>query len=313
MSVLILLKTIIIYSLPAITLIGLITNSMSLIIFSRKRFRGTIFSTYFRIYLVIEITKLIFPINKMFELNLGMYFHLISDFCCKLRRFFSNCNFAITSSFLVVISIDRYLSIAYPTKFLFRKKGLFQLIISFFIIGVNCCIYIPFSLYFLKEIRKNVTNQTVVISYECASVISLIKFINLFQEFAIPFILMFLFSSLTIKTVFNSRRSSSNNSSVVKSRDIKFAVSSISINILFLLFNSPYFILFLLNDNLKLLVNIEDLSKFLYAISYFLYYFSSCLSLFTNYFTNYMFRKELDNFFTCRKKRNLSISRYQTK
>jgi hypothetical protein len=44
-----------------------------------------------------------------------------------------------------------------------------------------------------------------------------------------------LFTLLSIRTVFNSRKASSNNSSITKSKDMKFAISSITINILFLL------------------------------------------------------------------------------
>ena len=155
MSILILLKTIIVFLFPLITLMGLITNTISFVIFSRKRFQNTIFSTYFRIYLVFEIMNLILPINKMFELNFGMYFYFISDFCCKLRRFFANCNYAITPLFLIIISIDRYLSIAYPAKFPYRKKSLFQILISSVIITVNFGFYTPVWFYYLKETRKN--------------------------------------------------------------------------------------------------------------------------------------------------------------
>ena len=293
MSVLILLKTIIIYSLPAITLIGLITNSMSLIIFSRKRFRGTIFSTYFRIHLSIETINLIFPINKMFELNLGMYFTLISTFCCKIRKFFANYNYAVAPSILVIISIDRFLSIAYPSKFLMRKKSLFQIFICFLVIGVNFCLYTPFWLFDLNEINQtNQENQT-LITYKCISPGQWIDFINILQEFFIPFTLTLLFTLLTIRTVFKSRAASSNNSSITKSKDIKFALSSITINILFLLFCSPYFILVLINDYSSLFKNRTDLFKMLEALSYFFFYFNSTIGLFANYFSNSIFKKEL--------------------
>jgi hypothetical protein len=144
MSTLILLRIVIVYTFPVISFIGFITNIISFVIFSRKRFENTIFSTYFRFYLVFEIINPIFPINKMFELNFEIYFGLISDFCCKLRRFFSNYNTSNTPWFLVIISLDRFLSIAYPTRFLLRKKPIFQILISFFIIGINFGLYTPF-------------------------------------------------------------------------------------------------------------------------------------------------------------------------
>ena len=288
---------IIVYSFSVISLIGLITNSISLIIFSRKRFQITIFSTYFRFYILFETINLIFPINKMFELNFQMYFILISDICCKLRRFFANCNYAITPWFLVIISLDRFLSIAYPTKFLHRKKPIFQILISSFIIGFNFVLYTPFWFFYLKETIKNGTNQTIIVSYECISPFSWLKFINIVQQFIIPFSLMFLFTLLTIRTVFNSRESSSNNSVIAKSKDIKFAISSITINILFILSNSPYFIIILINDYSGVFSNKAYIFDFLYSLTYFFFYFNSIITFFANYFSNSMFKKEFNAFF----------------
>ena len=296
-STLVIVKIIIVYSFPAISLIGLITNLLSLIIFSRKKFKKTIFSTYFRFYLVIEIINQIFPINKMLEFNQGIYFTSISTFCCKIRKFFANYNYAITPSFLVIISIDRFLSIAYPSKFSFRKKSLFQILISWLVIGFNFGLYTPFWSFYLKETVKNQTNQTSVIySYECYSPFAWLKFINIFQQSAIPLFLMFLFTLLTIRTVFNSRTTSSNNSSIVKTKDIKFAITTITFNILFLFFNLPYFILLLINDYSNFFTNRTDLFKMLEALFYFFFYFNSTVIFFVNYILNSLFRKEFESF-----------------
>ena len=309
MSMLIMFKTIIVYSLPAITLIGLITNSISFVIFSRKRFQNTIFSTYMRIYLVFEAMNLTLPINKMFELNFGIYFGLMSNFLCKFRKFFGNYNYAITPSILVIISFDRYLSIAYPAKFTFRKKPLFQILISCFIIGFNLCLYIPFWFFYLKEKTLNETyNQTLlVITYECVPPTFWVRFINVFQQFLIPFSLMFLFTLLSIRTIFSSRKAASNNSSITKSRDMKFAVSSITINILFLIFSSPLFTLFLINDYSNLFENQSDLYKLIQALFYFLSYFNSTSNFFASYYSNSLFKKEFETLI-CRKNKYTSTS-----
>ena len=310
MSLLITLKTIIVYTFPVISLVGFITNIISFVIFSRKRFQNTIFSTYFRIYLVFEIMNLILPINKMFELNFGMYFYFISDFCCKLRRFFANCNYAMTPSFLVLISIDRYLSIAYPAKFPYRKKSLFQILISSVIITVNFGFYTPFWFYYLKETRKNETNQTSpVISYECITLLQWLEYFNIFQQYVLPFSLMFLFTISTIRTVYKSRGSSSNNSTITKSKDMKFAISSITFNILFLLFSSPYFILFVLKDYFDLFDDESHLYDLFYSISYFLFFFNSTISFYSNYISNSMFKKELKSLIGDKIKETVSNSK----
>jgi hypothetical protein len=302
MSVLILLRTIIVYSFPVITLIGLITNFISFVIFSRKRFNNTIFSTYFRFSLIFETFNLILPINKMFESNFGMYFSLISNFCCTFRKFYAYSNYSIAAWLLAVISLDRYLSISYPAKFLYRKKFIFQKLTCCFIIGYNYCFYIPYWFFTIKEIKTNRTNQT-LITYKCLPPGLWTELLNLVQECLIPFSLMFLFTVLTIRTVFKSRKalSSNNSTSTVKLRDIKFAISSIAISILFLSLSTPYFILLLIGDYSNIFAGQANLFELLYSLSYFLFFLNLSLMFFINYFSNSMFKKEFENLFVCRK------------
>ena len=95
MSDLLIANTVIVYSFPMITLIGLIANSISFVVFSRKRFENTIFSTYFRFLLLFQTLNLIVPVDKMLEWNLDLSFSRISNFTCKLRVAFVYFNFAI--------------------------------------------------------------------------------------------------------------------------------------------------------------------------------------------------------------------------
>ena len=292
-----LVKTIIVYSFPLIALIGLITNSISFVIFSRKRFQNTMFSTYFRFYLAYETVNLILPINKMFELNLGLYFSTISNFFCKLRQFFGYSGYAVSIWFLMIISLDRFLSISFPNKFLFRKKNQFQILTSCFIIGFNYCLYIPIWFYYLDETKKNQTNQTITI-YTCRSPGFWAELMNLFQGCLIPLSLVFLFTLLTIRSVFNSRKQSSiiNSSTTVKSRDIKFAISSITINIIYLTISFPFYLLLLIKDYSIVFADLDNLYKMLNSISFFFLYIGLTLTFFINYFVNSMFRKEFETF-----------------
>ena len=118
---------------------------------------------------------------------------------------------------------------------------------------------------------------------------------------------MFLFTLLSIRTIFNSRKAASNNSSITKSRDMKFAVSSITINILFLLFSSPLFTLFLINDYSNLFENQSDLYKLIQALFYFLSYFNSTSNFFASYYSNSLFKKEFETLI-CRKNKYTSTS-----
>jgi hypothetical protein len=278
------LKNIVIYSFPAITFIGLITNSLSFIIFSCKRFQKTIFSTYFRLYLVFVSISLILSINKMLESNFNIYLSKISDIACKLRVFFSYVNYPIAAWLLVVISLDRYLTIAFPVKFSFHKRFQFQMLICCFIVGFNFCIFIPYLFNYLQKIESNGTIQI-----KCTTLNIWVELIDYLESTLIPFCLMIIFTSLTIKTVFDARNSTS-----IKPKDMKFAVSSIIFNIIFLFFNSPVLLLSLMKNYTHLFVNLSDLYEFLNSLSLFFLYLNTTLTFFVNYFINSIFKKEFE-------------------
>ena len=313
---LILIKTIIVFSYPIIVLIGLITNSISFMIFSRKRFQNTIFSTYYRCLIICQTMNLILPINKMFESNLNLFLSRISNFVCKLRFFYPNVNLGSSAWLLVAISFDRYLSISYPTKFMFRKQNSFQLLLSLFIICSNLGFFTTKWFYYLKETRVNVTNKAnnqtyIADSFKCSSPGIWVQALDLVHLNLLPFLIMILFTSLTARHVFRSRKiiniisSSSSNKTSFQSNDRKFAIISISINILFLFLNLPQMVLFMINDYTNIFINLKDLYTLLDSFVYFLLYFNLITTFFINFYVNSMFKNELIAFIFNHKSNNL--------
>ena len=297
------IKTIIIYTFPGITLIGLITNSISFYIFSRKRFQNTIFSTYFRFLLLFQTLNLILPINKMLEWNFLIYLNRISKFFCIFRYFYAFYNYSNASWILVVISFDRYLSISYPTKFLIRKKQSFQLFICLFIVLFNILYFFPSWFYYIREtitISSSSTNSTNQTSLKCVSPGIWFDYMNIIQQTLISFILMLFFTLLSIKNVFNSRKNVSTVhtrrrriNTLTMSKDMKFAISSITINLSFLLMRLPDFLITMISDYTNLFINHQNLFIIIQSCAYFLIYSNLCSTFFTNYFSNSMFKKEL--------------------
>ena len=300
MSTFNLVRTIMTYTFSVISIIGLITNSITFVIFSRKKFKNTIFSTYFRAFLLFQCLNLIMPVNKMLEFNLNLYFSKISNLTCKLRYFYSFPNYAITAWFLVAISFDRYLSIAFPSKYQFRKSKLFQILTSLVIICYNYCFYIPCWFYYIKETRKNESNET-KINLKCISPGIWANMMDLFQSILMPFLIMIFFTSLTIKTIYRSRQIVIN-STGLRSKDIKFAVSSITINVLFLIFNLPNFIITLIYDYSDFFVNLNNLFIVLQSFCLFVFYINLSSTFFINLAVNSLFRKEIETIlFDCKK------------
>ena len=288
------MKTVIVFTFPAITFIGLIINPISFIIFSRKRFKNATFSTYYRCFILFQTFSLILPINKMFEFNFKIYFDSMSDLMCKLKYFYGYFNIANAAWFLVVISIDRFLSITYPVKFLWRKKEWFQILTCLIILGFNVCLLSPTWLYYIKE--SNEPNDTNVNLF-CSSHVVWIDTVEILHQVLIPFIFMILFTVLTASYVFKSRKLT-NNTKTIKN-DLKFTVLSISINILFLLFNFPHFFLYMIKEYSHLFdENSINLFQLLQSLAYFLLYVNLVSTFFINYAVNSMFKKDLKQIFT---------------
>ena len=284
------MKTVIVFTFPAITFIGLIINPISFIIFSRKRFKNATFSTYYRCFILFQTFSLILPINKMFELNFKIYFDSMSDLMCKLKYFYGYFNIANAAWFLVVISIDRFLSITYPVGFLCRKKKWFQFLTFCFIINFNITFLTPTWFYYIKKTSQTI-NDTNIINY-CISHAVWVDFLELFHQVLIPFMLMILFTVSTASYVFKSRKLT-NNTKTIKN-DLKFTVLSISFNILFLLFNFPHFLLYMMKEYSHLFDEDSiNLFELLQSFAYFLLYLNLISTFFINYFINSMFRKEI--------------------
>ena len=293
MKTLIFIKTIVIYLYFAIIMTGLITNTLTFVVFSRKRFKNTIFSTYFRFYIIFQTFNLVLPFNDVLELNFNINFSNLSNFTCKISNFIEYYNFSIPAWLTVFISIDRFITIAYPDKFLIKNRFKFQLQIFFSIAIFNFFFYLPILLFHLEksETFNNQTNMT-EIEYTCEGVGIWFYLLDLFQSILLPFTLMILTSIFTIKKVFDSRKLINNNK--YKSKDIKFATITIITNFLFLAYSVPYFIYTLITDYTSLFEQLDpDLIVLFYSFVYFCLYLQFVDVFFVNFFLNSIFKSEL--------------------
>ena len=167
MALLVWLKIIIVYLYPLVVMLNMASNFVSFVIFSRKRFENTVFVIYIRCFVLFQTLNLIImPINKLLEFNFDVYFSQISNLACKFRYYYGNVNYSICSWLLVVVSFDRYLSISYPKRFIYRQKRFFQIIVCFVTIGFNACFYTSSFFYYLKETLNETNNQTVITNYK---------------------------------------------------------------------------------------------------------------------------------------------------
>ncbi len=114
-----------------------------------------------------------------------------------------------------------------------------------------------------------------------------------------------MFSALLVATIFRSRRrvanavSSTNNNDMKRlKRDIKFAISSFSMNLLFIILNLPLSLM-----NLSIGQSLTDV-----YLTVYLFYFSYGCNFYCMLATNSIFRNEFTSLFIRRKKQNKPIN-----
>ncbi len=297
-----------------VTLLGLIGNIISFIIFSCRRFENTIFSTYFRFVIIADSMSLLTSINKSLE-YFTIYLVKESDFCCKFLWYSNYVLFQLSSWTMVFISIDRYLSIAMPNKFPFRKSKNIQMFICLAISIFHMIFYSPilWSFHLLKTISyDNETNLTSKHS-ECDFDRSVrLDLMDIFDGSVVPFSLMILFTSLMLRTLFNTRKKTRTNhrtntlscsntkskTSSSKQKDVRFAMISVILNIIFFALTFPFYLFDLLTNFVEIESQFAD---FIFSILFFFIYINYGLLFYINIFVNKMFSDEFSVVFLGKK------------
>jgi hypothetical protein len=299
MLTLIWFKKIIYFSFPVISLTGLITNLLSFIIFSMKRFKNTTFSFYLKCFLTFQSLNLVLPINKMLEENFNIYFREKSNILCKFRYYYAMVNFSIASWFLAIVAIDQFMLIKFSTKFMFRKKKKFQYFLAVLIIIFNLGFYVPVWTFFAIEtklILNNDTNQTKINQICIDSSTNWFYILDMVQSVLMPFILMTMFTLLTMRIVFKSRRNT-NSQNNLKSKHVRFALTSCINILIFLILNITYFIPnYFLYDSTNVFIIFETLS-------YIFLYINLTSTFFTYYIVNSIFRNAVKTLWFSRERR----------
>ena len=156
---------------PLFLLIGLCGNSLSFMVFSRKRMCNTTASVYLRFLCVFDSLVLLTSVLWYMVLNYTyMDVRKFSDFSCRLHSWVSSGSRQVAIWLLCVIAIDRMLLIKHPiwAKTNCTKKR--SVIISSVMTSVLFILDSPmFMFYHRAEVFMfpDATNTSVLIGYSC--------------------------------------------------------------------------------------------------------------------------------------------------
>ena len=224
---------------------------------------------------------------------LGFNLVIISSIGCKIYQYFNYGLDALSPFCLVYISVEKFISIANPNKRSILKKKNIQIyfFISLCLFNIFYHLNVPLS-YDTVTISNN--NTTICFFNNDENQLT-VTFMDLIDFILIPFILMIIFSTLLILTIFKSR-SRVNNSLKENKRlrkDVKFSISLLSMNLLFILLNLPDEIDLFLPFNNEIYSTLAQLCNLSFAINFYLILFTN--SLFRKEFISLFVKKEAKN------------------
>ena len=281
-----------------ILIFGLLGNILGLVVFTRKNLSKFPTKNIYCSLAIFDTIYLVYRIIGEVTTDNGISIYLISNMWCKIFRYFRYSLGPISAWLLVYISIDKFISIQFP-NFKLIKIIKFQNSVIFLIVLFNLVYYSPFfvysTLFRVYKIETNILNASLSFNstneeYNCYFIDlnqkKVLYMMDLVNSTLLPFGLMIIFSILLIYTIFKSRlRILRLDSAVDRKRlrkDIKFAFTSILLNVAFVILNLPVCIANLLTD----------VSAFSYKALLYLFFFSFCVNYYVLFTFNSIFRKE---------------------
>jgi hypothetical protein len=229
---------------------------------------------------------------------------LQSDLTCRLSDYSESVSECLPVWILVFITLDRFITVHFPRRFPLFAKRKFQIALV-----ITIFVYYTLSFSFMLwnyELRATSAAATVnssslndSIAYYCAnSAQDAYASLDLLNSNILPFSLMLMSSVALIVFIGKSRNRVNLTSNRVRSKDRKFAITALSLNMIFLVTNLPlaFYELFL-SDSLADSAG-PDLDSFLTFLFSTLLYTNYALDFFFQLTLNSLLRKEFAHILT---------------
>jgi hypothetical protein len=291
--------------------LGIFGNVMGIAVFYRKNMNKISTNKIYRLILFLDTFFLSTQIFQDSALSLGLDLRSLSTLSCKIRYYWNYSIGPVSPWLLVYITIERYVAIKY-TSIKILKQHNFQKLIIVLIFIYNLGIYSPFAI--LKQVYSSIDNNNETYYYcdfEDNIQYTIMTSLDLINSALLPFFIMTASSCALIHTILRVRlrildmRSKRDKKKL--RRDIRFGVSSIALNIFFVILNLP---LCVTNIFFPL---IDD---FTYNIFIIIFYAIYCINSYILFFFNSIFRNEFLVMLKLRKevsKTNVCLNSNRTK
>ena len=228
---------------------GTIFNSLNVILFSCRKLSKVSISFMIRLLSINNILNLInfgfWSFDGLDRQNLDSSTVLV----CKIISINAYLFLASNSWILVFISLDRLIMILFPKKPKIFRCKYFYVFISLIIYAYNFIVYIP-TILFYDLIQKNDINNTFCFIPD-PKYVEMIAYLEFFNSIMLPFVFMFFLSVFIIISLKKAKNKVLDASSLAikkNNRNLKFSITILALNFVFLFLMSPYAIAYILKD-----------------------------------------------------------------
>jgi hypothetical protein len=284
---------------PIFFFIALFGNIMALAVLLRKNLINIgarniyrylfIADTLFVLQLIIDATAYYFDYDAT----------TLSLHSCKIYYYFSYTLASISPMLLVYISIERFISIRYPAKKFTLRSNRNQFIYLICVIAFNLTFYFPYLFSFEFKIESNNKNETLLLecNFKSLEIEKILSLMDLLNRVCIPSILVTITTHMLIFSIFKSRtrvlKNFTSQENRIFKKDIRFAISSITLNIFYISLTLPLPLLLIFDKNF---------SDFAFHLTFSMFYSSYCSNFILMLASNSLFRNEFVNMFVKKNK-----------
>ena len=266
-----------------IGILGIICNTLAILVFQRKQLKKFSYSFFWTVLLVFENLLLLFSFKHWTKEFLAVDIYTISQFYCSLNNYLPYVigTFSIYVEMLIIL--DRFITIIYGKKCNIMKQKSFKIIVLLIMFVASLLVNIK--IFFDYRLDINHGKLTCITSVESKMFHSIIRLINIFIfNLIINPILDMKIISLIVST--RGNRGLLNRSAVI---DRQFAISAITINILSLVIKLPFSI----GSILAVYFNLDSENfELVYTISGSISLIDKSDSFLINIIVNSVFRRE---------------------
>lgn len=293
----------------SILTVGMLGHSLSFLVISRKKFSKTSIAFYLRAMAIVESYIIFTLIDDIYYIIYDQELNINSQIFCKVFFGYSTVIFTLISTWILTLfAVEKTLDTKnYQNPRLDKWKKLMKTrkfkVVSMLILVILSLIQFledPILIEIKPVIAKNntPTGQLICDPFDVPTVWLYIGTATYgIEGLTVPMVILTMTTYILIRSLFKSRKElakSGKVSSRRQQRDRKYAITSIVLNVLFIIFKLPIISSAILN---KITEIDEYFQKYYFDISNTIFLTYSSMTFFVHFATNSLFRHELLHIF----------------